>query len=248
MKLEPPLDPPAHMFDLAAEAFPPVLMETPLAARGRRGWQLARIAAAGDLISREIQERIEAGPLDVDWDWRTQINTALGGQVPSGDTDEENAREEKTRALRVLARSRVSVLVGPAGTGKTSMLKALCMYPKVRNAVVHLLAPTGKAQVQLAERVGLKAETIAGFLWESGRWDRELGYRLRPEARTRPHVGAVVVDEASMLTEEMLAALLEEVPGVRRLVLCIGSCPRSVRDDLLLTSCPTFESSIRSTP
>src|SRR4051794_7768448 len=75
----------------------------------------------------------------------------------------------KARALATLARSRVAALVGPAGTGKTTMLKALCSDLVVAGTVL-LLAPTGKARVQLGDKVGAKARTLAQFLRKAERW------------------------------------------------------------------------------
>lgn len=45
----------------------------------------------------------------------------------SGDEREERARTEKTAALKELAESKISVLVGDAGTGKTTVLAVLCI-------------------------------------------------------------------------------------------------------------------------
>jgi hypothetical protein len=85
---------------------------------------------------------------------------------------------------------------------------------------VLLLAPTGKARVQLGDKVGAKALTLAQMLRPAGRWDEEFGYRVLPNAKREGGVATVVVDEASMLTEEMLAALIDSMSGVERLVLC----------------------------
>ena len=165
------------------------------------------------------RERIISGPIDIKWDWRAQID-AIIGPISEPDTDEEAARSEKATALNILARSRVAALVGPAGTGKTTMLRALCAHPDVAGRGVLLLAPTGKARVQLGDKVGSRAFTLAQYLRRSGRWHDELGYRIRPDARRDSSFGTVVVDEASMLTEEMLAALIDAISGVERLVLC----------------------------
>jgi len=94
---------------------------------------------------------LAAGPIDATWDWRTEIDNAINEPAAAGDADEQDAREEKAAALRALARARIAVLVGPAGTGRTTMLKALCSHPSTRGRVL-LLAPTGKARVQLGER------------------------------------------------------------------------------------------------
>jgi ATP-dependent exoDNAse (exonuclease V) alpha subunit len=219
LKLDPLCDPTTDAFELAIEEFGPVLGKADLAEGRGRGWELERIAKAGNLIAAEVRERLDAGPLDAEWKWRKRIDAAIGFEAPKGDDLEEAARSEKAAALRVLARSRIGVLVGPAGTGKTTMLEAFCTHPDIAGTGVLLLAPTGKARVQLAGRVGGKAQTLAQFLRRE-RWDRERGYRLAPEAPKKSSWRTVVVDEASMLTEEMLGALLDALARVDRLILC----------------------------
>src|SRR5262249_1819550 len=121
--------------------------------------------------------------------------------------------------LQMLARSRISVLVGPAGTGKTTMLKALCANRELAGNVL-LLAPTGKARVQLGDKTGTKARTLAQFLRTAERWEWERGYYLNPAGMQSGGFQTVIVDEASMLTEEMLAALIESLIDPARIVLC----------------------------
>ena len=155
--------------------------------------------------------------------WRQAIDDAIDEQMPlqgdSGREIEEAAREEKARALQTLARSRISVLVGPAGTGKTTMLRALCSRKELADNVL-LLAPTGKARVQLGDKTGTKARTLAQFLRTAGRWEWERGYYLNPTGMRTGGFQTVIVDEASMLTEEMLAALLEALIDPQRVILC----------------------------
>jgi hypothetical protein len=219
LRLEPECDPESDLFDMAAEEFPPVLAETPLAEGGGRGWQLDRLAAAGDTIATDVRQRIGLGPIDVTWDWAKAVDAAINQPIDPEDIDEPLARAEKSEALRILATSRISALVGPAGTGKTTMLKALCGQPEIRGRVL-LLAPTGKARVQLGDKTGEGAVTLAGFLRKTGRWKEEFGYGPVPGAPKNGSYTTVIVDEASMLTEEMVAALLDAISGVDRLILC----------------------------
>ncbi|HEX8393458.1 MAG TPA: AAA family ATPase [Longimicrobium sp.] len=220
LPLNPICDPESEVFDLSAARFAPILVETPLARDQGRGWQLARLAEYGDLIAAEVARRIERGPLDVRWDWRDLIDAALSTEERRADAVEDPARYEKARALEALARAPIGVLVGPAGTGKTTMLQALCRHPDVRARGVLLLAPTGKARVQLASRIGARSQTLAQFLRPTGRWHDELGYRTRPGAPKNGGYGTVVVDEASMLTEDMLASLIDALQDPDRLILC----------------------------
>jgi ATP-dependent exoDNAse (exonuclease V) alpha subunit len=219
LECDPRCDPTDDLFQLAAQTFGPVLVET-LLARSGRGWQLDRLAKAKAVITADVSTRLKAGPLRVDWNWRAAIDTAIGGLATPDDSDEESARTEKASALRILARSRLGVLIGPAGTGKTTMLRALCAEPGVKRGGVLLLAPTGKARVQLADRVGSKAFTLAQFLRPLGRWNDEFGYKVTGDVKREGAYDTVIVDEASMLTEEMLAALLDATTGIERLVLC----------------------------
>lgn len=223
MALEPVCDPNDDQFEIAVEDFQPLLAERKTAGDEYRAWQLDRLAATSAVISEEVRRRVEEGPMEVEADWRAAIDAAIDQPMPKeGDPSlelEEAAREEKAEALKILATSRVSALVGPAGTGKTTMLKALCSNPVLAGRVL-LLAPTGKARVQLGEKVEVEARTLAEFLREADRWDWHRGYFLNPGALRRGGFTAVVVDEASMLTEEMLATLIEAVKDPARLILC----------------------------
>jgi hypothetical protein len=223
MELAPRCDPTSDQFELSVEEFSPRLVETPLAGDGGRAWQLHRLAQTTALIAETVAERIEAGSLEAEANWREAINAAIGQPMPARDDPdhalEEEARLEKARALETLARSRIAALLGPAGTGKTTMLKALCSDPELAGNVL-LLAPTGKSRVQLADKVEARARTLAQFLREAERWDWERGYYLNADGMRLGGFRTVIVDEASMLTEEMLAALIDALKEPERLILC----------------------------
>ncbi|HET6445162.1 MAG TPA: AAA family ATPase [candidate division Zixibacteria bacterium] len=203
-------------------------------ADGRRAYQLERLAAVGKLIRSTVNKRIEAERHQVNVDWRAELDKSLEHEQlrkglqktedPVEIEKEERARQEKSAALTEIASSRFSVLIGPAGTGKTTLLSVLCQRPEIHNDGILLLAPTGKARVRMedvAKRAGAKnfrACTIAKFLLDSNRYDLySQRYLLTGEPGDK--VGrTVIVDECSMLTEEMMGALLEAISGVHRLI------------------------------
>jgi ATP-dependent exoDNAse (exonuclease V) alpha subunit len=114
------------------------------------------------------------------------------------------------------------VLVGPAGSGKTTLLRLLCDLPQVNERKILLLAPTGKARVRMEEATGRlgQGKTLAQFLQGLDRYDGASGrYYWNPAAPREKGYRTVVVDECSMLTEDQLAALLDAIEGVERLVL-----------------------------
>lgn len=218
LPFEPPCPVTTDIYHALAEKLPPEVVGVELA-EGRTGYQLGRFQELGELIRSNILKRVEKGKRHVvKADWGALLADALKREDIGDD-----ARKEKAAALAELTASRFSVLIGPAGTGKTTLVAALCRAPQIKEGGILLLAPTGKARVRLWNRVGvadLKAYTIAQFLSPSGRYDSTTGsYRLR--AGAKPYEGAqtVVVDESSMLTEEMLAALLENLKGVERFIL-----------------------------
>ena len=85
---------------------------------------------------------------------------------------------------------------------------------------LRLLAPTGKARVRLGQETGQvgNVQTVAQFLLGT-RFDPDTGrYYVNPES---PKVEATtcIIDECSMLTEDMLAAVIDALPGNCRLIL-----------------------------
>ena len=194
----------AHMFD------------------GRPGHQLDRLSAARTRISNEVRKRSAARRRhSIEVDWGTVLDKLLGAR-DSADEAESLAREEKAAALDELASARFAVLVGPAGTGKTTLLAALCAHPEIQAAGITLLAPTGKARVQLERGLGdagVRARTVAQFLVRSGRYDPATARYCRSTASPAVTGGTVIIDEASMITEEQLDAVLDNVTQVERLIL-----------------------------
>ena len=194
----------------------------------RPAYQLERLGRAGDMIRSTVEKRVSAKRHSVDVNWRTALDTFLKKKLPDDPEErarEEAARAEKTAALEELAASRFSALLGRAGTGKTTLLSVLCAQPEISRDGVLLLAPTGKARVRIedmARKAGIekcRAFTLAQHLIATDRYDgRTQRYRMTGE-RGEAVAKTVIVDECSMLTEEMMAALIESLSRVGRLIL-----------------------------
>ena len=94
----------------------------------------------------------------------------------------------------VAGQDRLVLVVGPAGAGKTTMLRASVVDLAAQQRPVFGLAPTAKAARVLESETGMATDTVAKLLHEWQRTDRP------PEQRWRLGAGTtVVVDEAAMV-------------------------------------------------
>ena len=223
LELDPPCRPSSDLLPLLEPVMTPVVVDADLAKDGNdtRVWQFRERKELGDLLRRQIGRRRRGRKHTAAYDWRSLVNQSLGEMPdhPKKREIEERARTEKAEALRELFASRFSLLLGPAGTGKTRLLQILCGLPEIRGDGVLLLAPTGKARVQMQGHVdGLKARTIAQFLLPD-RFDVETQRYHLSDAPTVEDAGTVIIDEASMVTEDMLGAVIDALTAPKRIVL-----------------------------
>jgi len=190
----------------------------PVQIEGDIALQLQRYTTIGDLVRKQVKGRINGQRHSITRNWLGLLERKFG---KTKDPDEKRARVEKAAALQELAEARFSVLAGPAGAGKTTVLGILCDQPEIQNEGLLLLAPTGKARVRMQELAGSKeteALTIAQFLNQHGRYDTTSGRYIMSERPKVKGYGTVIVDESSMLTEDMLGALLDALQGVNRYI------------------------------
>jgi ATP-dependent exoDNAse (exonuclease V) alpha subunit len=181
--------------------------------------KLRRLIELRNIIrQRVIKKIITSKPYNIDKNWYDIVNSFK--KFPKLDTnafdyvEELRAREEKAEALRVMMNYSFSVLIGPAGSGKTSLLEIFESLPEIKGNLLKL-APTGKARVKL----GHDAFTLAQFLIPN-RYNGETGvYFINEEAERTSVKRNVIIDEASMLTEEQLAALFDALGPIDRLIL-----------------------------
>ena len=113
----------------------------------------------------------------------------------------------QSRAVSGALLSKVSVITGGPGVGKTTVIRALAEIYKARRLHVRLAAPTGRAAKRMAESTGAEAQTL----------HRLLKYNPQTNAftfdETNPLKGDVFVfDETSMLDIELAADLLAAIP------------------------------------
>jgi exodeoxyribonuclease V alpha subunit len=122
--------------------------------------------------------------------------------------------EAQMEAVKRAATSRVFVLTGGPGVGKTTTANAIIRLFKAMGKTVALAAPTGRAAQRLSEVAAEKARTIHRLL----EWQPGLGGFTRDENNPLA-CDVVIVDEASMLDIRLADALIRAVPQRAQLIL-----------------------------
>jgi len=190
--------------------------------RDETALQLVRLQKVSEVIQSFVEERMD-GFIDIQDDWEGHLATVLGGEKESEKEREKAARKEKVAAIRKMAASQISVLTGGAGTGKTTTLAALCLSDAIQDGGILVLAPTGKARVVLSSKLSKhdiehKAKTLFQFLrktnhCDANSWSYYLSGKLDSETPA-----TVIIDECSMMTEEMFGAFTEAVRKAKRVI------------------------------
>lgn len=182
----------------------------------------ARLAAVERRLALHVTSLLDARPaLNIDEPRRS----AVTGFTPTDD---------QWRGVTQVLESRLSILTGGPGTGKTQTMRALVDLLAENNRKVRLCAPTGKAARRLSELTGADATTIHRLLeWAPGEGPgRDSAYPI-------DGCDVLIVDEASMLSVRLAEALLAAV-GAKTHVLLVGDVdqlppvgPGRVLEDLI---------------
>lgn len=157
--------------------------------------------------------------------------------APADDlSDEMHLDDGQREAVRVCLASRLGVLVGGPGTGKTrtvATILAALLRGDGATPRIALAAPTGKAAARMGESIAGAAALLDGAdpeLADSMRRikpstvHRLLGVRtgsaaFRHNASDPLHHDVVIIDEASMMSLPLTASLLDALGGSTRVIL-----------------------------
>ena len=180
---------------------------------GERPVRYGALIAEGRLarIEKQLAESI-AWLLEQSAAWSIEIDSAdlqLPGRI--------SLTREQAAAIEITVHSRLSILTGGPGTGKTTSMRALVHAAVDAGLTVALCSPTGRGARRLSQAAGADASTI----------HRLLEYSPDPKIGFRRHAGnpidadLIICDESSMLDVRLAGRLFDAV-GAGTHVLLVG--------------------------
>ena len=121
--------------------------------------------------------------------------------------------EIQMKAIQTALESKILILTGGPGTGKTSTTRGIITAFRETGAKILLAAPTGRAAKRLSETTGMEAKTVHRLLEVKP----PEGYQRN---ESNPLEGDVlIVDECSMIDLLLMHNLLKAVPDSMTLIL-----------------------------
>src|ERR671918_332988 len=122
--------------------------------------------------------------------------------------------ESQRTALALALLSKVLVITGGPGVGKTTLINAILRVLAAKGVEIALAAPTGRAAKRLSESTGRAAKTIHRLLEIDPRTGSFKRNEVKPLA-----CDLLVVDETSMVDVPLMHAILRAVPERAALIL-----------------------------
>ncbi|MFC1492053.1 ATP-dependent RecD-like DNA helicase, partial [Nitrospinota bacterium] len=184
---------------------------------------------AGDVIADSLEEQnciFLAGLYRAEQNIAGRLQVLAKGFLPWPHIDPEKAipwvekktglilAESQREAVRLALASKVLVITGGPGVGKTTLVESILAILQVKEARLSLCAPTGRAAKRLSDSTGLEAKTIHRLMEVD---PRHGGFR-RNQENPLP-CDLLVVDEMSMVDVPLMNALLRAVPDSGALIL-----------------------------
>ena len=148
-----------------------------------------------------------------------RLRRLLSGAVPWPEIDADKAlpwiegrtgltlAASQAEAIRLALRSKVLVITGGPGVGKTTIVNSILRILSAKGAKLLLCAPTGRAAKRMSEATGMEAKTIHRLL----EFDPK-AFGFKRDDETPLDCDLLVIDEVSMVDVSLMQSLLKAVP------------------------------------
>ncbi len=154
--------------------------------------------------------------------WHTYLYNEASPLALQNPTQYDEVIREQVQVCQKIFVRPICVLSGAAGTGKTTVIKALIQGIEKAHGTgtsFQLLAPTGKAADRIREATEKPAATIHSFLAQRHWLNANMTYKRSGGDKEEKYL-TYIIDEASMLDLELIAALFRAInwASVQRLI------------------------------
>jgi exodeoxyribonuclease V alpha subunit len=183
----------------------------------------------GTVIADDLDDRrciFLAGLYYAEREIAAKLKTLANGKPPWPSIDADKAipwvetqtklalADSQSQALRMALVSKVLVITGGPGVGKTTLVNSILKILVAKNVVIALCAPTGRAAKRLSESTGFEAKTIHRLL----ETDPRSGVFRRNEEMPLD-CDLLVIDETSMVDVPLMRSVLRALPAEAALLL-----------------------------
>jgi len=163
-----------------------------------------------------------------------QVDRALDWVQERSDISLATSQQE---ALRKAIASKISIITGGPGVGKTTLVNSIIMILRAKKLRILCCAPTGRAAKRMSESTGLEATTIHRALQYNPGTGGFVHHTENPLA-----CDVLIVDECSMIDIQLANQLMKAVP-LHAAVIFVGDAdqlpsvgPGCVLQDLIASS------------
>ncbi len=120
----------------------------------------------------------------------------------------------QVEAVRLALRSKIMVITGGPGVGKTTIVNSILRILAVKGVKLLLCAPTGRAAKRMTEATGMQAKTIHRLL----EFDPK-SFAFKRDEENPLDCDLLVIDESSMVDVLLMQSLLKAVPDTAALLV-----------------------------
>jgi len=151
---------------------------------------------------------------------RSLLDSPIGFEMPDDlriSHQKMDPTDQQVQAIKQALGSRISILTGNPGSGKTATLSLLVDTLEQHGHTIGLCAPTGKAAKRMSEATGHEAKTIHRLLeWQP------FGTGFARNRRNPIDYDMLVIDEASMVDLILADRLFDAIDPNRTHVVLVG--------------------------
>lgn len=142
------------------------------------------------------------------------INDMFDNSLSINDIDTNGVEysPEQLNAIELSLKSKMTVITGGPGVGKTTILKGLLSIFTKHSFKVYLAAPTGRAAKRMSEATNMAAKTIHRLLkWKDGEFIMNDKNPLDGDV--------LILDECSMINLNLMNSLMKAIPLRMKLIM-----------------------------